>query len=145
MSASTGGVCSVAANVQIITTQLKWSTFYDRWLVVGTTSDSHVFSLSSDLVTWTTPSFVAPWQATLPALYYPSFLDPSSADLTTLGATARLYFTYLAADGGWDRFLVYYDATFAGSADSPTAAVEPEATEGAPMVAWRAPRPPPPK
>jgi hypothetical protein len=56
----------------------------------GTTpsAGSHIFALSSDLLTWTDPVAFAPWAAAAPALYYPSLVDPSAEEFDEVGSRA---------------------------------------------------------
>jgi len=121
------------ADVGEMTQSLTYSTFFNKFMLVGESQapgpdgalvSGVYFSLSSDMVHWTTRQLLLPtqfpWDYTCPAasaLSYPSIIDPSSSSPTfqTVGQTAYLYltrFNYLGCDMTWDRDLVRYPVTF---------------------------------
>jgi len=96
--------CAAATNVPIRGSgcSVRWSTFYSRWIVVGTigstpSSGHHIFALSEDLISWTDPVSFAPWQTAPPALYYPSLVDPSAGAFDEVKQKTQVYFTYYHA------------------------------------------------
>jgi hypothetical protein len=81
---------------------LTYSTEAKQWLLVGQALNGVYFSLSPDLINWTTPELFYPAQVTWnhkcgdpDPIAYPSVIDPKSTDrnFQTVGGTAYLYFT----------------------------------------------------
>lgn len=110
---------------------LTWSTYFQRWLIVGHWGDGSgqnwfSFSLSRDLVVWSTPRPIVrtrlPWTVPYPdegvtdAWAYPSLIDPTSPSrkFETVGRRAYLYFSRAnqPCDSGLDRDLVRVPVEF---------------------------------
>jgi hypothetical protein len=81
---------------------LTYSTEARQWLLVGQALQGAYFSLSPDLIHWSTPELFYPAQVTWnykcgdpDPIAYPSLIDPASPDRNfgTVGSTAYLYFT----------------------------------------------------
>jgi hypothetical protein len=97
---------------------LTYSTVARQWLLLGQGLDGAYFSLSPDLINWTTPKLFFPAQSTWDyqcgdpdPIEYPSVIDPISTDrnFQTVGDTAYLYFTqfhYSGCQQTLDRDLV---------------------------------------
>jgi hypothetical protein len=81
---------------------LTYSTEARQWLLVGQALQGAYFSLSPDLIHWTTPKLFFPAQVTWnykcgdpDPIAYPSLIDSNSTsrNFETVGKTAYLYFT----------------------------------------------------
>jgi hypothetical protein len=81
---------------------LTYSTEARQWLWIGQAVGGAYFSLSPDLIHWSTPELFYPAQITWnyqcgnpDPIEYPSLIDPASTDRNfgTVGKTAYLYFT----------------------------------------------------
>lgn len=118
-----------------MTQSLTYSTYFGKFMLVGESkvydrrAGKHVtgvyFSLSTDMVRWTTRQLVLstefPWSHTCSAgdpLSYPSVVDPASTSRSfeTVGRTAQLYLTrfhYSSCTMTWDRDLVRFPIAFA--------------------------------
>lgn len=138
-------VCAPVARSQLgaINQNLTFSTYFHKFMLVGTELDpvtnetvpGFYYSLSDDLVHWTTRSLLMETELVWtyqcgdpdPALY-PSLLDPSSnsRNFETAGQQAYLFFTrqsWVSCAQTLDRDLIRIPIQFTGSASSPTASL----------------------
>jgi hypothetical protein len=146
-------VCAPVAQSQLgtVNQNLTFSSYFHKFILVGVEWDpvtkntvpGFYYSLSSDLIHWTTRSLLMqitlpyPRQCTDPNTgLYPSLLDPdsNSRNFESTDQQVYLFFTYERWNGcvlTLDRDLIRIPIQFTGSASSPTAslAVSPSAAQ----------------
>lgn len=112
------GVVPTTSEGMLVPGSLTYSTVARQWILVGVLADGFYYSLSPDLIHWTTPVRFYAGRAVWAyrcgkhdPIHYPSLIDPSSRsrNFQTVGAHAYLYFTDFHREGcsiGLDRDLV---------------------------------------
>jgi len=107
-------------NIEKMQGSLSWSTYFNKWLVVGAAQKGGVwgfyYSISDDLINWVTRKLIMTanvlidpnHSTTVDVLAYPSVIDhaDTTRNFEQIGQEAYLYFTRIHPTSLYDRDLV---------------------------------------